>query len=101
MKYRDGSLRKQVANGVRNLDLQDARVGEVIAFDLAAGASHAPRHALNSEKVSGRVRRGGRREKQSIAAAKIDLKRPSVAVDGLEIQRRKIIRRDDFGSCCY
>lgn len=101
MKYRHGSRREQVPNGVRNLDLQNADIGETTDFDLAARTPHASWHALNSEKVSGWIRRGGRREKQSIAAPQINLQRRPVAVDALEIQWRKIIRRDDFRLNCY
>lgn len=101
MKHCDGSRGEQMPNGVRNLELQNAGVRETTEFDLAARTSHASGHALNSEKVSGWVRRGGRHEKQSIATSKINLQRRPVAVDGLEIKRREIIRRDDFRRVCY
>ena len=62
MKHRDGSRGEQVPNGVRNLELQNADVGETTEFDLAAGTSDAPGHTLNSEIVSSWVRGGGSRE---------------------------------------
>jgi hypothetical protein len=81
--------------------VQNAGIGETTGFDFAARAPHASWHALNSKKVSGWVCRGGRRQKQSIAASQINLQRRPVAIDALEIQRRKIIRGDDFRLNCY
>jgi hypothetical protein len=73
MECRHGSRGKQVANGVRNLNFQNAGVIQAGSLDPACGAAYAARHAFNPKKISSWVCRRGPDQKQSIAATKIDL----------------------------
>ena len=101
MEYRNGRCGEQVPDGVRNLYFQNPGVPQSPSVDLPTGAPHASGHALDSKEVVRRICCRGGRDKQSVTAAKIDLERRRVAVDGLEIQWRKLIRRDEFGAACY
>lgn len=101
MKYRHGTGREQLRNGIRNFAAQDARMADAAVFDLPAGASHSADQPFHSKKISLWIRRGGGGEKGAIAAAKIDLQRRVAAEDVFENQRRKIVRRKDLRRICY
>lgn len=96
MKHRDGIWEQQFTHRVCDFAVEDARVGHRLVFDLAARASHSSRQSLHPQKISRGIRRRGCSEKGAVTTPKIDLKRSATPVDRLEVQRREIIRRDNF-----
>ena len=51
---------------------------------------------FNSKKIPARIGRGHLHEKRPISAPKVDLDRRASTIDGLQIERCKIIRWNDF-----
>ena len=75
---------------------QDARVREFALRNFPARAPRSPEKTFNSKKIPGRIGRSDFHEKGPVSASKIDLDRSASTIDGLQIERRKITRRDDF-----
>ena len=96
MKRRDGIREQQFTHSVRDFALEDARVGHRLVFDLAGRASHSSRQSFHPQKISRGIRHCGCSEKGAVTTTKIDLKWSATTVDRLEVQRREIIRRDNF-----
>ena len=92
---------QQLRNRIRNVATQDTGVAQTAEVDPAASASDSPGQPLDSKKISGRIRRGHGREKQTVAASKIDLERRVTPVDCLQIERREMIRANDFRLVSY
>ena len=101
MKDGNRTGRQELSNRIGNVATQDPGVAQTAQFDLAAGASHSPDHPLNPKKISCRIRRSQGGEKQAVAAPEINLERCVAPVDILQIERREIIRTNDFRLVCY
>ena len=96
MKLGDRIRWQHLPNCIRSFYPQDARVRELACRDFLVRASHSLEETFNSKKIPIRVGRGHFHEKGSISAPKIDLDRSASTVDGLQIERSKIIRWNDF-----
>lgn len=96
VKQRDRARREHLLNCIRRFDPQNARIGEFASRNFPVRASHSPKKTFDSKKVPSWIVRGDFDEKGSVAAPQIDLKRCASAIDGFQIERRKIIRRNDF-----
>jgi len=88
--------RQHLLNCIGGFHPQDPRVAEFALRNFPVRASHSPEETFNSKKVPCRIGRGDFDEKGAVAAPKIDLDRRASAIDGLQIERGKIIRRNDF-----
>jgi len=96
MKQRDRIRRQHLLHCIGGFHPQDTRVGEFALDNFPVRASHSPEETFNSKKVPCRIGRGDFYEEGTVAAPKIDFERRASAVDGLQIERRKIILRNDF-----
>lgn len=101
VKRRDGILREQPLEGVRDLELHDACILQSAPRDLPTGAAHSANQTLNAEEISVGVFAGKGREKRTITAAEINFDRRSAAEDFFEIERCETIDRDEFHLACY
>jgi len=101
VKRRDGILREQPLEGVRNLELHDACILQSAPRDLSTGAAHSANQTLNAEKIFVGVFAGKRREKRTITAAEVNFDGRMSAIDLFEIERRETIDRDEFHLACY
>jgi hypothetical protein len=96
VKECDRIRRQHLLQCVGRFDPQNTRVGEFAVRNFPVRASHSPKKTFNSKKVSPWIGRGYFDEKGTVAATQIDLEGRAPAIDGLQIQRREIIRRNDF-----
>ena len=96
MKQSDRIRRQHLLYCIGSFHPQDARVSEFALRNFPVRASHSPEETFNSKKVPCRIGRGDFDEKGAVATTKIDLERCASAIDGLQIQRHKIIRRNDL-----
>lgn len=87
---------QHLPNSIGSFHPQDARVREFALRNFPARAPHSPEKTFNSKKIPGRIGRGDFHEKGPVSASKIDLDRSASTIDGLQIERRKITRRNDF-----
>jgi hypothetical protein len=71
MKRRDRILRQEPLDRVGNLEPQDTRVGEAVAFDSSTSRADTTQEALDSEEIRPRILGRKRSEKRSVTAAKI------------------------------
>ena len=100
MKDTHGAGRQQSTHRVGIFQVQDARVSEPGPRDSSTRCAHSSGHPLDAEKIPPEVKRGTFDQECSIAATKIDLERCLSGKNSLDIQRRKIICRENFGICC-
>jgi hypothetical protein len=86
----------EVTNRVGNFAPQEARVFQPTRRDLLAGTPNPSNQTLDSKVIPQRISRGRGRQKQTIAAAQIDLERGGVTVDRRKLQGREIVSRNNF-----
>jgi ComEC/Rec2-related protein len=96
MKQCDRIRWKHLPNSIGSLHPQNARVRELALRNFPVCSSHSPEETFNSKKIPCRISRGDFHEKGPVSASKIDLDRSASTIDGLQIERRKITRRNDF-----
>lgn len=101
VKRRDGILREQPLEGVRDLELNDACILQSAPRDLPTGAAHSANQTLNAEEISVGVFAGKGREKRTITAAEINFDGRMSPIDLFEIERCETINRDEFHLACY
>ena len=100
MHHIDRSSRKQILNGVGAFDAQDADVRQRQTGRLFAGPPHATGELFDAEEISLRKSLSQRGKKSPVAASDIDLERRWAWKDLSQIERREIVRWNqfDFGS---
>ena len=96
MKQCDRIRWQHLPNSIGSFHPQNARVRELALRNFPVRAPHSPEETFNSKKIPCRIGRGHFHEKGPVSASKIDLDRRASTIDGLQIERRKIIRRNDF-----
>lgn len=96
MKQGDRIRRQHLLNCIGGFHPQDTRIGEFALDNFPMRAAHSPEETFNSKKVPCRIGRGDFYEEGAVAAPKIDLERRVSVINGLQIELRKIIRRNDF-----
>ena len=101
MKGGHGICRQQFFNGVGNLEAQNAGVRQAGALDLSTSAADATDETFDAQKILVRIFGRDIGEKGAITAAKIDFERRVPAIDRVELQRRKTIRRDELSFARY
>ena len=96
MKQCDRTRWQHLPNSIGSFHPQDARVCEPVLRNFPASIPHSPDETFNSKKVPRRIGRGALHEKGSVSASKIDLDRRAPTIDGHQVERRKISRRNNF-----
>jgi hypothetical protein len=96
MKQCDRIHWQHLPNSIGSFQPQNARVCELALRDFPVRSPHPSGEPFNSKKIPGRIGRGDFREKAPVSASEIDLDRSASTIDGLQIERRKITRRNDF-----
>ena len=100
MRHIDRSWRKQILDGVGALNAQDADVRQVQPGRLLAGPPHPAGEFLEAKKIPFRKSLSQRHEKGAVAASDIDLKRRRAWKNLRQIERREIVRRNQFDFGC-
>jgi len=77
--------------------VQDARVAQPGLPDSPTGCRHSPRNPFDTEKIPIWIPRGDLDQKRSITASQVDFERGRSGKNRLDIQRRKIVRGNNFG----
>ena len=96
MKQCDGLRWQHVLNSIRSLDPENTRVRESASRNITVRLAHPSQEPFDSEKISFWIACGEFREKGSISASKIDLKRSTSTINSLQIERLEIIRRNNL-----
>jgi len=96
MKQCDRIGWQHLPNSIGSFHPQNARVRELALHDFPVRSPHSSEETFNSKKIPGRIGPGEFHEKRPVPASKIDLDRRASTIDGLQIERRKIIRGNDF-----
>jgi hypothetical protein len=96
MKQCDRIRWQHLPNSIGSFHPQNARVRELALRDFPVRSPHSSEETLNSKKVPCRIGRGDFHEERPVSASKIDLDRSASTIDGLQIERRKITRRNYF-----
>jgi hypothetical protein len=100
VKRRDGTLREEPLDDVRNLEPQNARIRQAGPLDFSTGLAHSTQQTLDSQEILLRVFRGDPREKGSLTAAEIDFDRRATPINLFEIEGRETIGGDEFRLVC-
>jgi ribosomal protein S27AE len=87
-------------NGVGTLDSQDPDVRQRQAGRLLAGAPHPAGEFLEAKKIPFWKSLRQRDEKRPVAASDIDLERRRTCEDLRQIERREIVRWNQFDFGC-
>jgi len=90
---------QHLLNCVRSFDPQDAGIRELALRDFPARLPHSLEKTFNSKKIPAGIGRGHLHQKRPISAPKVDLNRSASTINGLQIERCKIIRWNDFAVC--
>jgi hypothetical protein len=96
MKQCDRIRWQHLPNSIGSFHPQNARVREFALRDFPVRSPHSSEEAFDSKKIPCRIGRGHFHEQRPVSASKIDLDRSASTIDGLQIERRKITRRNDF-----
>ena len=96
MKQCDRIRWQHLLNSIGSFHPQNTRVRELALCDFPVRAAHSSAETFNSKKIPCRIGPGHFHEKRPVATSKIDLDRRASTIDGLQIERRKIIRGNDF-----
>jgi hypothetical protein len=96
MKQCDRIRWQHSPNSIGSFHPQNARVRELALRDFPVRAPHPSEETFNSKKIPCRTGPGHFQEKRPVSASKIDLDRRASTIDGLQIERSKIIRGNDF-----
>ena len=101
VKGGDGILRKELLDGVGNLEPQDARILQPDPLDFLTSRAHSTEQTLDPQEILRGIFGGKSREKRTVTAAEIDFDGCPTAVDFFEIERHETIGRDEFHLACY
>jgi len=96
MKQCDRTRWQHSPDSIGSFHPQNARVRELALRDFPVRSPHSFNETFNSKKIPGRIGPGHFHEKRPISASKIDLDRRASTIDGLQIERHKIICGNDF-----
>jgi hypothetical protein len=96
MKQSDRIRWQHLPNSIGSFYPQNARVREPALRDFPVRSPHSSEETVNSKKIPRRIGLGHFHEKGPVSASKIDLDRSASTIDGLQIEWRKITRRNDF-----
>ena len=96
MKQCDRFGWQEVLNGIRGLDPENTRVREFASRNSSGRLPHPSQKSFDSEKIPVWITCGQFREKSSIPASQIDFKRGPSTINGRQIERLEIIRRNNF-----
>ena len=94
------SDREEILNGVSTLDPQDPDVRQRQAGRLLAGPPHPAGEFLEAKKIPLWKSLRQRYEKSPVAASDIDLERRRTWEDLRQIERREIVRWNQFDFGC-
>ena len=96
MKQCDRIRRQHLPNSMGRFHPQNARVRELALRNFQVRSPYPPEKTFNSKKVPCWIGRRDFHEKRPVSATKIDLDRRASTIDSLQIEGRKVTRRNDF-----